>query len=392
MNLSSASITAPAVCLAVLLSACGGGGGDDSGTLRLALTDAPACGFDRVDVTVQKVRVHKSGSANEADDGWSEVVLNPAKRVDLLSLTNGALAELGQTPLPAGKYNQMRFVLAPNDAANPLANSVTPTGGVETAVSTPSGAQSGLKMNVDIQVEADKVADFALDFDTCRSFVRLGNSGYVLKPVIAVIPRISDAVTRVTGQVALPIATSATSVSLQLNGQPVRSTPPDSTGRFVLYPVPVGVYDLVITAPGRVVTTITGVPVTLDEPRPPSTSRRRRSIRPRRRCTRPRAPFRRRGIRSTRWSASPSSISGVRRSRSPAARSTARRARSVTRLPASAPVRAAFAASAAAVALTADTGTPTGKYTLVGVAGATTKTLDFDVTSADFVVPTWVFP
>jgi len=262
MNRTNVSIAASAASLAVVLSACGGGGGADSGTLRLALTDAPACGFDRVDVTVQKVRVHKSASANDAEDGWSEVVLNPAKRVDLLSLTNGALVELGQAPLPAGKYNQMRFVLAPNDASNPLANSVTPTGASETAVATPSGAQSGLKMNVDIQVDADKVADFALDFDTCRSFVRLGNSGYLLKPVIAVIPRISDAVTRVTGQVALPIATSATSVSLQLNGQPVRSTPPDSTGRFVLYPVPVGVYDLVITAPGRVVTTITGVPVT----------------------------------------------------------------------------------------------------------------------------------
>src|SRR6187455_1294442 len=214
-KLSSASITASAAWLAVLLSACGGGGGGDSGTLRLALTDAPACGFDRVDVTVQKVRVHKSGSANEADDGWSEVVLQPAKQVDLLSLTNGALVELGQTPLPAGKYTQMRFVLSPNNAANPLANSVTPTGGNETAVSTPSGAQSGLKMNLDIEVEANKVADFALDFDTCRSFVRLGNSGYLLKPVIAVIPRISDGAS-VTGQVALPIATTGTSVSLQL--------------------------------------------------------------------------------------------------------------------------------------------------------------------------------
>jgi len=61
-------------------------------------------------------------------------------------------------------------------------------------------------------------------------------------------------------------------------------------------------------------------------------------------------------------------------------------------LPANAPVRAAFAASAAAVALTADTGTPTGKYTLVGLAGAATQTLDFDVSSVDFVVPTWVFP
>ena len=121
MNLSSVSIAAPAACLAVLLSACGGAvAASIQGRFGLR-TDAPACGFDRVDVTV-KGAVHKSGSGNEADDGWSEVVLNPAKRVDLLSLTNGALAELGQTPLPAGKYNQMRFVLAPNDAANPLAN------------------------------------------------------------------------------------------------------------------------------------------------------------------------------------------------------------------------------------------------------------------------------
>jgi hypothetical protein len=392
MNLSSASIAAPAACLAVLLSACGGGGGGgDSGTLRLALTDAPACGFDRVDVTVQKVRVHKSGSANEADDGWSEVVLNPAKRVDLLSLTNGALVELGQMPLPAGKYNQMRFVLAPNDAANPLANSVTPTGGVETAVSTPSGAQSGLKMNVDIQVEADKVADFALDFDTCRSFVRLGNSGYVLKPVITIIPRISDAVTRVTGQVALPIATSATSVSLQLNGQPVRSTPPDSTGRFVLYPVPVGVYDLVITAPGRVVTTITGVPVTstssttvnlvsapIDPPASPMHSAS--------------------GAVSTNGNPIDAAVSVTKEYVGGPVVSVARGPVNGTTgafsyaLPASAPVRAAFAASAAAVALTADPGTPTGKYTLVGVAGAATQTLNFDVSSVDFVVPTWVFP
>ena len=58
------------------------------------------------------------------------------------------------------------------------------------------------------------------------------------------------------------IATTVTSVSLQLNGEPVRSTPPDSTGKFVLYPVPVGIYDLVVTAPGRATATITGVPVT----------------------------------------------------------------------------------------------------------------------------------
>ena len=49
-----------AATAAALLAACGGGGSSSTapGTLRVALTDAPACGFDQVNVTVQKVRVH----------------------------------------------------------------------------------------------------------------------------------------------------------------------------------------------------------------------------------------------------------------------------------------------------------------------------------------------
>src|SRR5688500_6337776 len=94
---------------AAIAGACGGGGSSstDNGTLRHALTDAPACGYETVYVTVQKVRVHKSASAGDNEAGWSEVVLNPAQRVDLLSLTNGVLADLGQTALPAGRYTQM---------------------------------------------------------------------------------------------------------------------------------------------------------------------------------------------------------------------------------------------------------------------------------------------
>jgi hypothetical protein len=383
---------ATAAAASALLCACGGGGsGSDSGTLRLALTDAPACGFDRVDVTVQKVRVHKSGSAGETDDGWSEVVLSPPKRVDLLSLTNGALVELGQTPLAAGTYTQMRFVLAPNDAANPFANSVMPTGGAETAVATPSALQSGLKMNVDIEVEAGKVADFALDFDTCRSFVRLGNGGYLLKPVIAVIPRISDAGTRVTGQVALPLATTATNVSLQLNGEPVRSTPPDSTGKFVLYPVPAGVYDLVVTAPGRAIATITGVPVTTASPT--TVNLASAPIDP------PASPMRSASGVFSAASSPIDAVASIRKqyvggplvlaARSPVDGTTGAYSFS---LPASAPVRAAFAASAASMPLVLDSGTSTGKFTLVGTSGATTKTLEFDVSEADYGAPTWAFP
>ncbi len=250
------------------LASCGGGGGGIEGTgsalgtMRLSLTDAPACGFDAVHITVDRVRVHQSAGAVDADAGWSEVVLNPAKRVDLLTLSNGVLEPLGQTDLPAGKYTQMRLVLAPNSAANPLANAVTPTGAAETALTTPSAQQSGLKLNVNIDIPVGKVADFALDFDACKSVVKRGNSGeYNLKPVISVTPIVSDAGLRVVGHVEPAIALGSTVVSLQQAGVPVKATAPDATGRFVLYPVPTGSYDLVVSAVGRVTATITGVPV-----------------------------------------------------------------------------------------------------------------------------------
>ena len=263
MNIRSTFAT---LFAAGLLAACGGGGEGGgiggTGTLHVSLTDAPSCGYDQVNVTIDRVRVNQSASAADADGGWSEIVLSPARRVDLLTLSNGVLEDLGQTALPAGKYTQLRLVLAPNDAANPLANSVVPSGGTETALTTPSGQQSGLKMNVDIDVAADKIADVVLDFDACKSVVKRGNSGqYNLKPVITVVPVISDAGLRVIGYVDPALGTATTQVSVQAAGVPVKATAPDATGKFVLYPVPVGTYDLVVTSSGRVNAVMTGVPV-----------------------------------------------------------------------------------------------------------------------------------
>ena len=127
-----------ALASAAMLAGCGGDGASDTsgsisggggtGTLRVSLTDAPACGYDAVNVTVERVRVHQSatatGGASEA--GWSEIVLSPPRKVDLLQLTNGVLFELGQVALPAGNYQQIRLVLADNSSV-PLANSVVPS-------------------------------------------------------------------------------------------------------------------------------------------------------------------------------------------------------------------------------------------------------------------------
>lgn len=269
------------VTAALALSACGGGDGYSSappppetppaptppppptpsgmGTLRVGLTDSPSCGFDKVFVTVSKVRVHASASAGEGDAGWYDINLASAQRIDLLTLNNGVLMNLGQTSLPAGHYQQLRLVLDGSASAN----AVVPTGGVETPLDTPAGLMSGLKINTDIDVASDQVADVAIDFDACKSVLHVGNSGrYQLKPVLRAITQVSDAGMRVTGYLDMGLADSKATVSLQLNGVPVRSTPTDANGRFVLYPVPAGTYDLVIRADGRAMAVMTGVPVT----------------------------------------------------------------------------------------------------------------------------------
>jgi len=267
------SWTAVASVTALLVTACGGGGGayvsaptspSGNGTLRIAMTDAPACGFDAVNVTIQKVRVHQSSSASDTDSGWSDIVLSPAKRVNLLSLTNGVLSELGQTPLPTGRYTQLRLVLADNSNTSPLANSVVLTSDKsEVALTTPSGQQSGLKTNIGIDIAANQMADFVLDFDACKSVVTAGNSGkYLLKPVVNVIPRY---VSGVSGFVDPAVAaTSNFSVSLQLGGVVIKATTPDATGKFTLQPVAPGTYSLVLAGTGRTTVVVTGVVVAAD--------------------------------------------------------------------------------------------------------------------------------
>ena len=248
----------------VTLAACGGGGGGDGGggqgTLRVSLTDAPSCGYEHVYVTVEKVRVHRSSTASDADAGWTEIVLSPARRIDLLSLTNGVLEELGSVPLEAGGYSQVRLVLAENGGSAPLANAVQPVGGVLVPLRTPSAQQSGLKLQVHFDVVANQIIDLVLDFDACKSVVKAGNSGnYNLKPVVSVTPKFTTAI---QGYVTTTLTLSATTISAQQGGVVVRSTAPDATGRFNLPFLPEGSYDVVITSDGRATMVITGVPAT----------------------------------------------------------------------------------------------------------------------------------
>jgi hypothetical protein len=247
--------------LVFFLSGCGGGGGDSSappGTLGVSITDAPSCGFEAVNITVSKVRVHQSASAGEGDAGWAEIILTPARKINLLDLTNGALEELGQTPLAAGHYTQLRLVLDSNTGSS-LANSIVLQGTTEEIpLVTPSAVQSGIKLINEFDVVSEERVDLVLDFDACTSVVTAGER-HILKPVVKIIPTVLNGI---NGFVDVFSPADNVTVSAQQNGTVIRSTVPNTiTGAFFLARLEPGNYDVVLTADSRTTKVIATVPV-----------------------------------------------------------------------------------------------------------------------------------
>ena len=270
------TLVASAALAAVTLAACGGGGGDSApapapapapvnGTLAVSLTDAPACGFDAVNVTVNKVRVHASGSASETEGGWTDIAVSPAKKINLLNLTNGVTDLLGTTTLPAGKYTQVRLILDANSGSG-MANTVVPTGSTaEKTLDTPSAVQSGIKVVGSFDVAAGQRTDIVLDFDACKSVLTKGQGKYALKPVIKLLPSTTGGTATpngISGVISPALLASGVSVSAQQNGAIVSSTTPNATtGEFLLSRLAAGSYDVVVTANGHAASVVGAVPV-----------------------------------------------------------------------------------------------------------------------------------
>jgi hypothetical protein len=251
------------LALVAVFAGCGGGdsgssGGPTSselGQLAIRLTDSQNCDYRSVWVTVEQVRIHQSALADDGAAGWSILNLSPARRVDLLTLKNGVFVDLGTLPLPAGNYSQVRLVLAANAAGlPPFANQLDLADGSTVALKTPSAQQSGLKLNVQMSIQPGELGELVLDFDPCRSVVKAGNSGrYNLKPVIQAYVNPTNDIEGYTVPGAI--------VSAQQGGVGLKATTADLQGRFVLWPVDAGTYDLVITGTGLANAVLAGVQV-----------------------------------------------------------------------------------------------------------------------------------
>lgn len=197
--------------------------------LDIRLTDAPGQ-FDNVFIDIQGVEIHSDSG------GWITASNFNAGIYDLLEFNNGLDTLLCAIDFPVGKISQIRLILGNNNAV--VVDSVT------YPLTTPSAQQSGLKLNLHMDLQPNVSYTILLDFDAAKSIVLNGNGTYILKPVIRAISDLSNG--KIKGVVA---SMSAQPTVYAINATDTVSAIPDNNGFFMICGLN-GTYDLLVS-PGN---------------------------------------------------------------------------------------------------------------------------------------------
>jgi hypothetical protein len=122
-------------------------------------------------------------TAHSDHAGWVTVAHGP-KTVDLLTLQDVSMM-LGEVSLPAGTVDEIRLVLTDDGPQY-----VVLADGSKAPLKTPSGAESGEKLNGKFEVSACSKHTVTLDFDGKNSIAYHETGGpnpeWILRPVIRV--------------------------------------------------------------------------------------------------------------------------------------------------------------------------------------------------------------
>ena len=208
---------------AVALAACSND--EQSARLEIRLTDAPG-DYEAVYVDIQGVEVN----SESGEGGWKQLEVNKGV-YNLIEFTNGMDTLLATAILPAGKIQQIRLKLGED-------NTVVIHGDIKD-LTTPSGQQSGVKLNVHAELLEGITYKLWLDFDAARSVVvETGSGKYILKPVIRTYTEAQSGAIKgvVTPTESLPAVFAIKGVDT------VATTYADETGKFLLQGVPEGTY------------------------------------------------------------------------------------------------------------------------------------------------------
>ena len=174
-----------------LLSSCGGGGSNSTGTGKLSLniTDAPVDEAAEVTVSFSGLSIKPAGGPafeiNFEDANGDPVI----KKIDLLSLQGAnSLNILDDYPLDAGRYNWIRLKVISSESTTD-SYIVLEQGGMMYPLYVPSGDETGLKLNRGFTIIDGRTATFTIDFDLRKSIVDPGNpsTAYKLKPTLRIV-------------------------------------------------------------------------------------------------------------------------------------------------------------------------------------------------------------
>ena len=213
---------------------------EKNATVRVLLTDAPSDYIDAAFVDIGRVQIIPSGEGGPitlSEDGTDGLV-------NLLDLRDAATTLLAEGIVEPGTYHQLRLIVEQARVALASLDGTQlrfPDGMTEQDMKVPSGAQTGIKLNLKPadpgqEEEGDeggvRIAPgetvLILDFDVSRSFVIQGNprtpagiKGVHFKPTLRVI--VQDGSGSISGTVS-------TALSAELvKGLTVTATPEEDT-------------------------------------------------------------------------------------------------------------------------------------------------------------------
>ena len=210
----------------------------ETARIQLKLVDEPG-DYEQVNIEIIDIQYRST----EEDESWQSFTPESGYplNVDITELIAGNSLLLTDEVVPVGLLKQVRLVLSDNNTLKIEGeDDLIP-------LDSPSAQQSGLKLNLDKELEAGFVYSFILDWNVQKSIVKAGNSGkYILKPVIKVNAEVNSG--SISGKVVEIIEDIETPIANQLievyttEGDLVKDTLTNENGDFVIQGLEAGGY------------------------------------------------------------------------------------------------------------------------------------------------------
>lgn len=199
--------------------------------INVKLVDSSA-NYQEVNIDIADVLYNVKGDSL----GWVSFMMLNKGVYNILNFTGGVDTMLG-TIEANSIVKQIRFVLGKNNSIK--------VDNVTYPLFTPSGQQSGIKLNLDTNLVQGITYTFWLDFDVTKSIVKTGNNKYILKPVIRLTTKAESG--SIKGKVSPAAAGYPVSA---YNATDTFQTFTNVTGDFLLMGIPPNTYTLTISPNG----------------------------------------------------------------------------------------------------------------------------------------------